>query len=91
MAARTSEGWTFPDEQAEPEDTAIPLRSKAIMAVSAFSLGTVNRLVLGSRATLSIRFDGLLAPLVAWLTHRLNNRYLGLEGAGLKRRSEERS
>jgi len=45
----------------------------------------------GSRATLSIRFDGLLAPLVAWLTHRLNNRYLRLEGAGLKRRSEERS
>ena len=45
----------------------------------------------GSRATLSIRFEGLLAPLVAWLTHRLNNRYLGLEGAGLKRRSEERS
>lgn len=45
----------------------------------------------GSRATLSIRFEGLLAPLVAVLTHRLNNRYLGLEGAGLKRRSEERS
>ena len=45
----------------------------------------------GSRVTLSIRFEGLLAPLVAWLTHRLNNRYLGLEGAGLKRRSEERS
>jgi len=44
----------------------------------------------GSRVTLSIRFDGLLAPLVALLTHRLNNRYLGLEGAGLKRRSEER-
>jgi hypothetical protein len=35
MAARTSEGWTFPDEQAEPDETAIPLRSKAIMAVSA--------------------------------------------------------
>jgi uncharacterized membrane protein len=45
----------------------------------------------GSRVTLSIRFGGLLAPLVALLTHRLNNRYLGLEGAGLKRRSEERS
>ena len=45
----------------------------------------------GSRATLSIRFEGLLAPLVASLTHRLNNRYLRLEGAGLKRRSEERS
>ena len=45
----------------------------------------------GSRVTLSIRFEGLLAPLVALLTHRLTNRYLGLEGAGLKRRGEERS
>lgn len=44
----------------------------------------------GSRATLSIRFEGLLAPLVALLTRRLNNRYLRLEGAGLKRRSEAR-
>ena len=32
----------MPDEQAEPEDTAIPFRSKAIMAVSAFSSGAVN-------------------------------------------------
>ena len=51
----------------------------------------VERAPDGSRVTLSIRFNGLLAPLVAWLTRRLNNRYLALEGAGLKRRSEERS
>ena len=51
MAARTCEGWTLPDEQAEPEDTAIPPRSKPITAVSAFSPGTVNRVVLGSRGT----------------------------------------
>jgi uncharacterized membrane protein len=44
----------------------------------------------GSRATLSIEFEGLLGPLVGWLTRRLNDRYLGLEAAGLKRRSEER-
>ena len=50
MAASTCEGLTLPDEQAEPEDTAIPLRSKAIMAVSAFSPGTANKVVLGSRS-----------------------------------------
>ena len=49
MAARTCEGWTLPDEQAEPEDTAIPPRSKPITAVSALSPGTVNRVVLGRR------------------------------------------
>jgi carbon monoxide dehydrogenase subunit G len=44
----------------------------------------------GSRVTLSIQFGGLLGPLVGWLTRRQNDRYLGLEAAGLKRRSEER-
>ena len=53
MAARTCEGWTLPDEQADPEDTAIPPRSKPITAVSALSPGTVNRVVLGRRGTSS--------------------------------------
>ena len=42
-----------------------------------------------SRVTLRVEFSGLLGPLVAWLTRRLNERYLGLEAAGLKRRSEQ--
>jgi hypothetical protein len=42
----------------------------------------------GSRATLSIEFEGVLGPLVARLTRGLNEHYLGLEAAGLKRRSE---
>jgi uncharacterized membrane protein len=45
----------------------------------------------GSRATLSIQFEGPLGPVWGWLTRRLNDRYLGLEAAGLKRRSEERA
>jgi uncharacterized protein YndB with AHSA1/START domain len=45
----------------------------------------------GSRATLSIQFGGVLGPLVGWLTRGLNGRYLSLEAAGLKRRSEETS
>jgi hypothetical protein len=42
----------------------------------------------GSRATLAIQFGGVLGPLVGWLTRGLNERYLYLEAAGLKRRSE---
>src|SRR3984893_6449273 len=35
LAASTWEGWTLPEEQAAPEDTATPSRSKAMTAVSA--------------------------------------------------------
>ena len=41
----------------------------------------------GSRATLSVRFEGLLAPPVARATRNLNRRYLELEAAGLRARS----
>ena len=50
MAARTWEGCTFPDEQAAPEETATPSRSKAITAVSAFTPADANRVVFGSRS-----------------------------------------
>jgi hypothetical protein len=39
---------------------------------------------------LSIAYAGSLGPVVAWLTLGINDRYLGLEAAGLKRRSEGR-
>lgn len=42
----------------------------------------------GTRATLSIDFEGVLGPLIARLTRNLNHRYLDLEAAGLKTRSE---
>ena len=35
MARRTCERVTLPDEQAEPDETATPARSKAMSAVSA--------------------------------------------------------
>lgn len=41
-----------------------------------------------SRATLSIRFSGMLGPLFARLTRNLNHRYLALEAEGLRTRSE---
>src|SRR5262247_2450493 len=50
MAASTCDGATLPDEQAAPDDTATPSRSKAITAVSAFRPGTLKRVVFGSRA-----------------------------------------
>src|SRR5688572_27007683 len=53
MAASTWDGVTLPDEQAAPDDTATPSRSSAITAVSAFTPGTANSVVLGSRVAAS--------------------------------------
>ena len=44
----------------------------------------------GTTVTLSVRFSGLLGSLVAQWTSSLNERYLGLEAAGLKKRCEGR-
>ena len=59
MASKTCEGCTLPEEQAEPEETATPARSKPITAVSAFSPGTVNSVVFGRRGTVS---EKMIAP-----------------------------
>jgi hypothetical protein len=42
----------------------------------------------GARVTVSIRFAGLLAPIVARLARGLNEDYLAMEAKGLKARSE---
>jgi len=42
----------------------------------------------GCRVTLAVEYSGTLGPLLAWLTGSLNDRYIALEAAGLKRRSE---
>ena len=42
----------------------------------------------GSRATLGLEFGGPLGAFLAWATSGINRRYLGMESAGLKRRSE---
>lgn len=41
-----------------------------------------------SRATLSLRFEGLLAGILGFATRKLNNRYLAMEAQGLKSRAE---
>ena len=42
----------------------------------------------GTRVTLAIEITGLLGPLLARLTGKQTDRYIALEAAGLKRRSE---
>ena len=59
MAASTCDGATLPEEQAAPDDTATPSRSKAITAVSAFMPGTANSVVFGSRAAVRAENDRL--------------------------------
>jgi len=45
---------------------------------------TVEAVAAGSRVTLSIRFEGLLGPLLARWTSKLNDRYLAMEANGLR-------
>ncbi len=59
IAASTCEACTVPDEQAAPDDTAIPLRSKAIIAVSAFRPGTVRQRGIGQPRRVSAENDRL--------------------------------
>ncbi|MFI5210450.1 MAG: hypothetical protein ACHQ2E_08400 [Gemmatimonadales bacterium] len=42
----------------------------------------------GTRATLAIEITGVLGPLLARLTGKQTDRYIALEAAGLRRRSE---
>src|SRR5499427_5292683 len=62
MAASTWEAVTLPDEQAEPEDTAKPSRSRLMRAVSARRPGAANRLVFGNRSTFWLKTT--VGPLV---------------------------
>ena len=55
-----------------------------VRAIAEHGVEPVER---GSRVTLSVPFEGLLASLVSRLTRDLNRRYLELEAAGLRARS----
>jgi hypothetical protein len=43
----------------------------------------------GARVRLRLNYEGVIGRLMGRLTHAITNRYLGLEAAGLKRRSED--
>jgi hypothetical protein len=49
---------------------------------------SIEPLDAGSRVTLSIRYEGLFATLLAWMTKDINERYLDMEANGLKARCE---
>lgn len=63
-------------------------RAPGITVTARHAIDTVGRV---SRATLSLRYEGLLGGLLARMTRRITNRYLALEANGLKERSENRS
>lgn len=44
----------------------------------------------GCRVTLTVRIEGALSGLIGWLTGSLTRRYMAMEAAGLKKRSEAR-
>ena len=50
---------------------------------------SVEPLGAGTRATLALTYEGVLARLMGRLTRAITNRYLNMEASGLKQRSEE--
>jgi carbon monoxide dehydrogenase subunit G len=57
-------------------------------AWSAIARHTIEPTPTGSRVTLSLQFGGLLGNVIARVMRDLNERYIRLEAAGLKRQSE---
>jgi uncharacterized membrane protein len=60
-------------------------RAPGITVVGHHSVDAIGR---GSRATLSLRYEGWLGGLLARMTRGITNRYLAMEANGLKKRSE---
>ena len=56
-----------------------------------FAKHSVEPIGVGARATLSLRFEGMLGGWFGKRTKDVNNRYLAMEAAGLKSRSEMKS
>ena len=76
--------WTVTEWQPEVAFTWVS-RSPGLVAVAKH---TIEHAAEGSRVTLTVQFDGLIAPVVGLLTGSLTSKYLGLEAAGLKARCE---
>ena len=60
-------------------------RAPGIKVTAQHSIDTVGRI---SRATLSLRYEGLFGGVLARMTRGITNRYLAMEANGLKKRSE---
>jgi len=77
--------WTITDWQ--PESAFIWVSRRPGVVVTALHAIEGNSEG-ASRVTLTVRFEGLLAPLIALLSGKLTQHYMGLEAAGLKQRCE---
>ena len=74
--------WTVTDWRPEAAFTWVSRRPGIVVtAVHAIDVTTAS----ACDATLTVCFEGLLAPLVRLLSGRLTQHYMGLEAAGLKR------
>ncbi|HTK82855.1 MAG TPA: SRPBCC family protein [Bacteroidota bacterium] len=51
---------------------------------------TIEPITGGSRVMLSVQYEGILAGMVSRLTASINDRYLGYEAEGLKKKCEEK-
>ena len=60
-------------------------RAPGIRVIAHHSAEPISK---GARATLSLRYEGFLAKLLAWITGGITNRYLQMEATGLKARAE---
>jgi hypothetical protein len=60
-------------------------------AVRVIAQHSVESMPNGSRATLSLRYEGWLGRFLARMTAGITNRYLEMEAKGLKARSEDPS
>ena len=56
--------------------------------IRVFAHHLVEPTTTGSRATLSLRYEGLFGEVLAWLADDITRRYLFMEAGGLKGRSE---
>jgi uncharacterized membrane protein len=57
--------------------------------MSVYGDHAVSPLASGTRATLTLTYEGLLARIMGRMTRDITLRYLNMEASGLKRRSEE--
>ena len=60
-------------------------RAPGLEVTASHSVVSVGK---GSQARLTLYFDGIVGGILARAMRKLNERYVGLEAAGLKKRSE---
>ena len=78
--------WTVHRARARPQ---LHVEERHAAGMWVYGEHSVEPLASGTRATLRLSYEGVLARLMGRLTRGITNRYLDMEASGLKRRSEE--